>query len=221
MASSGARSPSSAKAMLSLPPLSILIRTSTNSQGWRENEVRSPEASGPACVTDSKSRDLWSNSSWTPQRGGRHAEQILRGKLSVGRQVDLKPLPAPCHGKTMLTLPLGSNSRQSPKGDEGSHLQKRPPCHPLRWATPTCFIRSFPGALLAFPNPGFANEKYPPLVPHCQDPPSEAGATGACCQGLVRGLTTTPCPAGAPLERPALGRPLICPSLAGPVLCRG
>lgn len=66
------------------------------------------------------------------------------------------------------------------------------------------------------PKPWIFNKDYPPLASHSQDPPAEAGATGACCQGLVGGSQPPPARLGPLWKGPPLGGRRTVPPLQAP-----
>lgn len=134
----------------------------------------------------------------------------------------------PAMRETTFTLPLGSNSRQSPRGD-GSRLGEMKTLRHRSHLPATCSGgQPSPASSTSFLEPCWSpktldlSARIIPLPAlNSQNPLAEAGAGQGRCQGLVGGLTTTPCPAGARLQRPARlgGRrsfpPLQAPSCAG------
>lgn len=148
-----------------------------------------------------------------------------RGKLETGRQPPtLKASPCSdegdhihsSSGREFQVEPHHSRLGESRALTCRGHLPATPAGGPLPPASFTLF-------LLASPDPGFVNKDHPPSSspfpgPSCR----EAGAGQGRLPGARRGLTTTPCPAGAPSRRARPpGRPRICPSPAGPVLRPG
>ena len=127
-------------------------------------------------------------------------EREAGGRVAGAPSPSASPGFLPC--ERAHSLSLGSNSyRLKAGGHEGSHVQKRPPCRSLRWTVPTCLIHLLPAGL---PRPWSCQRgRFPPPRPPFPGPSAEAGAGQGLLPGACRGLITTPCPAGAPLERPA------------------
>lgn len=111
------------------------------------------------------------------------------------------PLPVSCHVREHIhsrwvLIPTGSRLGDMRALTCRSDLLAAPSGGQSPPASSTCFLR-------ASPDPGLVSEEDSPPRPPFPGPSAEAGAGQGLLPGACRGLITTPCPAGAPLERPA------------------
>lgn len=147
-----------------------------------------------------------------------------REELGAGRQV--APESSPCSlsrgspqslSPWILTpdrAPPASHQLEEGRG-EGSHVQKEFLATPSGGQSPICLIHPPPWSRSSQILVLSAKTSPPPVTPRPLLLKLELA--GACCQGLAGGSEPPPCPAGAPLERPArLGGRRSVPPLQAP-----